>query len=53
MQFVSTLPGVTGKVGLVGYCLGGLMTYLVSARHGADAAVAYYPGAAEDYVSRP
>lgn len=51
MQFVSTLSGVTGKVGLVGYCLGGLMTYLVSARHGADAAVAYYPGAVEDYVS--
>lgn len=51
MQVASTLSGSTGKVGLVGYCLGGLMTFLVSARHGADAAVAYYPGAAEDYIS--
>lgn len=51
MQFAATLSGVTGKVGLVGFCLGGLMTYLVSARHGADAAVAYYPGTAEHYVS--
>lgn len=51
MQFASALSSTTGKVGLLGYCLGGLMAFLVSARHGADAAVAYYPGAAENYVS--
>ena len=51
MEFARSLPGTTGKVGLMGYCLGGLMTYLVSARHGTDAGVAYYPGSAEDYAS--
>jgi carboxymethylenebutenolidase len=51
MEFAATIPGASGKVGLVGYCLGGLMAYLVSARHGADAAVAYYPGMAENYLS--
>lgn len=51
MEFAGSLPGAAGKVGLMGYCLGGLMTYLVSARHGADAGVAYYPGSAEDYAS--
>lgn len=51
MQFAKSLTGSTGKVGVMGYCLGGLMTYLVTARHGADASVAYYPGAAEQYVA--
>lgn len=51
MEFAATIPGASGKTGLVGYCLGGLMAYLVSARHGADAAVAYYPGMAENYLS--
>ncbi|SKB87687.1 Dienelactone hydrolase family protein [Sphingopyxis flava] len=47
MEFAATIPGASGKTGLVGYCLGGLMAYLVSARRGANAAVAYYPGMAE------
>ncbi|CAE7189912.1 unnamed protein product [Symbiodinium microadriaticum] len=36
------LDGVTGKVGAVGYCLGGLLAYLTAARTDADAAVGYY-----------
>jgi carboxymethylenebutenolidase len=51
LQFARSLRGSTGKVGLMGYCLGGLMTFLVTARHGADASVAYYPGAAEQYLA--
>lgn len=35
-------PGVNGKVGVVGYCLGGRMAYLAAARTNADAAVSYY-----------
>jgi carboxymethylenebutenolidase len=31
-----------GKVGAVGYCLGGLMAYLAACRTSADAAVGYY-----------
>src|SRR5690606_2938607 len=50
MAFVRTLPGATGKVGVVGYCLGGLLSLLVAARHDPDAAVAYYPGSAERHL---
>jgi carboxymethylenebutenolidase len=36
------LNGCTGKVGAVGYCLGGLLAYLAAARTDADASVGYY-----------
>src|SRR5262249_27988894 len=36
------LPGASGKVGAVGYCLGGLLAYLTAARTDADASVGYY-----------
>ena len=35
-------PGCNGKVGAVGYCLGGLLSYLTAARTDIDAAVSYY-----------
>jgi carboxymethylenebutenolidase len=34
--------GVNGKVGAVGYCLGGLLAYLTAARTDVDATVGYY-----------
>jgi carboxymethylenebutenolidase len=34
--------GCTGKVGAVGYCLGGLLAYLTPARTNVDASVGYY-----------
>lgn len=34
--------GCTGKVGAVGYCLGGLLAYLAAARTDSDACVGYY-----------
>jgi carboxymethylenebutenolidase len=46
-----TLPGANGKVGVTGYCLGGLMTYLSAARTDADAFAAYYGGATDQYLS--
>ncbi|HEY1149223.1 MAG TPA: dienelactone hydrolase family protein [Pseudoduganella sp.] len=39
-----------GKVGVTGYCLGGLLTFLSAARTDADAFVAYYGGATEKYL---
>jgi carboxymethylenebutenolidase len=36
------LAGCTGKVGAVGYCLGGLLAYLSAARTDVDASVGYY-----------
>ncbi len=36
------LPGCTGKVGALGYCLGGQLAYLTAARTNSDASVGYY-----------
>jgi len=35
-------PGCSGKVGAVGYCLGGLLAFLTATRTDADASVSYY-----------
>ena len=35
-------PGCTGKVGAVGYCLGGMLAFLTATRTDADACVGYY-----------
>src|SRR5205085_12497952 len=40
-------PACSGKVGAVGYCLGGRLAYLTAARTDADASVAYYPVAVD------
>jgi carboxymethylenebutenolidase len=44
------LPESTGKVALLGYCLGGLMVFLTAARYEVDAAVAYHGGDTEKYL---
>lgn len=38
------LPEVTGKVASLGFCMGGLLSYLSAANAGVDAAVCYYGG---------
>jgi len=43
-------PGCNGKVGAVGYCLGGLLAFLTAARTDADASVAYYGVGVENRV---
>ncbi|WP_437723030.1 dienelactone hydrolase family protein [Sorangium sp. So ce861] len=45
------MPGASGKVGVTGYCLGGLLTFLTAARADADVFVAYYGGGTEKYVT--
>lgn len=45
-----TMEGSTGKVGVTGYCLGGLMTYLSAARTDGDAFAAYYGGGTDQYL---
>jgi len=40
--FIKKLPNFDGKVGAVGYCLGGKLCYLMCCRSDIDCAVAYY-----------
>jgi carboxymethylenebutenolidase len=37
-------------VGVMGFCLGGLLTYLVAARGGVDAGVCFYGGRTEEFL---
>jgi carboxymethylenebutenolidase len=50
LEAARALPDATGPVGVIGYCLGGLLTYLTAARVSVDAAVAYYPGNADKHL---
>ena len=43
LEHLRKMPGVSGKVGSVGYCLGGRLAYLMAARSSSDANVGYYP----------
>ena len=47
---VAKLPGYTGKVAVLGYCLGALIVFLIAVRYGVDAAVAYHGGDTEKYL---
>jgi carboxymethylenebutenolidase len=40
----------TGKIAVLGYCLGALMTFLTAVRYRVDAAVAYHGGDTEKYL---
>jgi carboxymethylenebutenolidase len=35
-------PDCSGKIGIIGFCIGGTVAYLASAKHAIDAAVSYY-----------
>ncbi|MBD1919419.1 MULTISPECIES: dienelactone hydrolase family protein [Cyanophyceae] len=50
METARSLPGTNGKVGLMGYCLGGLMSFITTARRSADASVVYYGGSMEKHL---
>jgi carboxymethylenebutenolidase len=43
-DLLRTLPEVSGKVAAVGFCMGGLFSYLIASTGKVDAAVAYYGG---------
>lgn len=44
-------PGCSGKVGAVGFCLGGLLAFLTATQTDADASVSYYGVGIEKYVA--
>jgi carboxymethylenebutenolidase len=42
VEWLRAAPGAAGKVGVLGYCLGGRLAYLMAARSDVDCAVGYY-----------
>jgi carboxymethylenebutenolidase len=42
LEMLRTGPDAAGRAGCLGYCMGGRLAYLMSARHGPDCAVGYY-----------
>src|SRR6185503_18362730 len=42
LAFLRSYPGCTGRVGTVGFCLGGKLAYLMATRSDADCSVGYY-----------
>ena len=45
------MPEVNGKVGAVGFCLGGLLAFLTATRTDSDASVAYYGVGVEKHLA--
>ena len=45
-----SIEGANGKVGVMGFCLGGLLTFLSATRSRCDVAVSYYGGRSNEYV---
>ncbi|MBB4633071.1 dienelactone hydrolase family protein [Sphingosinicella soli] len=50
LRAVKGLADSNGKVGVVGFCLGGRMAYLSATRTDSDASVAYYGGGIDQYL---
>jgi carboxymethylenebutenolidase len=52
MEFLRQSNVCTGAVGVVGYCWGGLLSYLTAANQSPDAAVAYYGVGIEKHLDK-
>lgn len=44
--------GCTGQVGSIGYCMGGLLSFIAAAEAGVDSAVCYYGGGIHQHLSK-
>jgi carboxymethylenebutenolidase len=51
LSFLRQYPSSTGKVGSVGFCLGGKLAYLMATRTDADANVSYYGVDIDKYLA--
>lgn len=52
VRTLRALPGVQGKLGVIGYCFGGLLAYHTAANGLVDVAVAYYGGGIQNALAR-
>lgn len=51
LDHLRALPDCTGKVGTVGYCLGGKLAFLMATRSSANCNVSYYGVSLQDYLA--
>ena len=51
-EHLRTVPEVQGKTGVLGFCLGGSLAYMVAAESDPDAAVSYYGSAVPESLER-
>ena len=51
LALLKTIDGCNGKAGTVGFCLGGLLAYLVAAQSDADCSVSYYGVGIDEQLS--
>lgn len=51
IEHARSFAGASGKVGVMGFCMGGLLTFLAAARKGPDAAAAYYGGGTDKHLA--
>ena len=52
LEAARALHTASGKAGVMGFCMGGLLTFMTAGRGNADAAVAYYPGGADKHLDK-
>jgi len=50
MDHARAMDGCNGKIGCVGYCLGGSLAYTMACQSDADASVGYYPVQIDDFL---
>jgi carboxymethylenebutenolidase len=50
VKALKALPEVKGKVGVLGFCMGGRLSYLAAAHSGVDVAVCYYGGGIQNML---
>ncbi|HQT80870.1 MAG: carboxymethylenebutenolidase [Ferrovum sp. 37-45-19] len=51
VNFLRQRSEVTHKIASIGYCMGGLLSYMVGAENAVDAAICYYPGGIDQQLS--
>jgi carboxymethylenebutenolidase len=50
LAHIRTMPQCNGKVGAIGFCLGGKLAYLMATRSDVDASVGYYGVQLDKYI---
>ncbi|MEY4138866.1 MAG: hypothetical protein RLZZ371_1048 [Pseudomonadota bacterium] len=52
VQALRAQPELSGKVGSIGFCMGGRLSYQLAARGAVDAAVCYYGGGIQNHLDK-